>query len=216
MARPKDPAERARRVAEMERKASMRRGLRWGVVVLAALVVLGGVAYGISRIPPPPKDVHWHAKYQVWVDGQQVSFANSKFDANVQTDFYLPAHMHGPNFDVIHNEGKEGQGTLGKFFAFGLFGGRIADDELVIPEGASLASTGAPFSGDFKVQGNQTLGLYASNQVTNQTWTRVPASYADYSFHEGDRLLVVYGDNSPDAVALLEAQFPDFDPSTVS
>ncbi|GEM_PF-5604656 len=215
MARPRTPEERAKRVAELEGKASRRRVLQWSVAVLVALLVVGGVAYGLSRVPKPAPDVHWHAKYQVWVNDQQLSFANSKFDANVNQDFYLPAHMHGPNFDVIHNEGKEGEGTLGKFFQFGLSGGKIADDELVIPEGASLASGGAPFSGDFKNAGNQTVQMYVSNQVTNESWTRVAGNLAGFSFHDGDRLLILYGDYSPDRLAALEDQFPSFDPSTV-
>jgi hypothetical protein len=174
---------------------------------------VGGAAYGLSHAPP--RDVHGHAKLQVWVGDQQVSFANARFDANVNPDFYAPAHLHGPDFDLIHNEGKEGQGTLGKFFAFGLSGGRIADDEIVVPEGASLAATGAPFSGDLKAGGNQILALYVSNQATNESWRPVPHGLGGYSFHDGDRLLILYGDDAPERVAQLEAQFPDFDPATV-
>lgn len=204
MARSKDPAERQRRLAELEKNERSKRSLRVGIAVLVVGLAVAGAAYGLAHLPKQPGFVHWHAKYQVYVNGDLVSFTNPKWDGAL----YEAAHLHAPNYDIIHNEAKEGQGTLGKFFEFDL-GGKLTSSELVVP-------TGATFAGDYLTGGNSTLTLFTSNQATGQNWTKFEGNPGDYSFHDGDRLLVVYGAPSSDDIARFEDAFPDFDPAKVT
>ncbi len=204
MARPKDPGERRRRLAELQQKERSKRGVRIGIIVLVVGLAVAGAAYGLAHLPKQPGFVHWHAKYQVYANGDLVSFANPKWDGAI----YEAAHLHAPNYDIIHNEAKEGQGTLGKFFEFDL-GGKLTSNELVVP-------TGAMFAGDYVVGGNNTLALYWSNQATGQNWTKFEGNPGDYSFHDGDRLLLLYGSYAAGDIARFEAAFPDFDPSKVT
>lgn len=203
MARPKDKAERARIAAQLQRQDSTKRMLRNGGIALVVLLVVAGAAYGISKIPKEPPFVHYHAKFQVYANGNLESFANPKWDGAV----YEAAHMHAPHYDVIHNEAREGQGTMGKFFQFDL-GGKLTNDELLVPAGAS-------FPGDYKANATHKVLEFVSNQVTNQSWTKID-NVGDYAFREGDRILVLFGDYTDAQIQDMQARFPDFDPKTVT
>lgn len=179
----------------------MRKIGRYALFAIIGIVVIAGLAFGISRLPKEPAQVHWHAKYRIYVNDRLVNLANPRFDGM----HYNDAHLHSPDFDTIHNEGREGRGTMGAFFSYQL-GGKLADDELVLPAGAVPA-------GDFKVNETNKLVMLISNQAEGKDWTPVTKDLAGVNFHDGDRILIVYGDDTPDRIAQLEAGFPDFDPT---
>lgn len=217
MVRPKDRAARMQIVAEMERKEKAKRLSRSVAIGLVAILVLAGAVYGISKIPGPPKTVHWHAKFEVWVNDQQLDFsAFADRSQNYDGKLYEPAHLHQPA-NIIHNEAKEGQGTLSKFFLYDL-GGKIVNDEIVLPPGVR------PVSGDFKNDGNKTLRMFLDqtpyedqiNKTAPKSAWKPVTDIPNYSFHDGDRILVIYGNYTPDRVAQIEAQFPTFNARTVT
>lgn len=189
---------------ELERKENLKKYAKWGAYGVLGIVVLAGAAYGISLLPKEPKQVHWHAKYRVYVDGQLVNMANPRFDGMKYGD----AHIHAPEYDKIHNEGREGRGTLGKFFDFQL-GGKFTDTELLIPQGASPA-------GDFKVNDTEKLRVVVSNQEENKTWSEIGGGFHDVSFHDGDRYIILYGNYTDTQISQAEAAFPDFNPKTTA
>lgn len=190
--------ERVARVRQIERREKTRRYARWGAYGVLALLVIAGAGYGISLLPKEPNQVHWHAKYQIHVDGQLVNMANPRFNGMA----YADAHIHAPDYDLIHNEGTEGRGTLGAFFAYQL-GGKLSDDEMVIPAGTSR-------SGEFKANGTETLRLFVSNQPQKKDWTEIPSGFYDVEFRDADRLLIMYGNYTDDQIYAAEAAFPDF------
>jgi hypothetical protein len=205
MARPRDPAERARIVAAVERKEKTQRAARWTGVILVAILVIAGAAYGISKLPKPPQQVHWHATYEVFVEGKPVVFNQPQFFFDDNPDArYLAAHIHQCNPQLIHNEGKEGEGTLTGLFNIDLHG-KLSNDELVVPQGAVD-------SGDYKVGGNNTLQLFVSH--SNGTWEKVN-DIPSYSFHNADRDLLLYGNYTADQVAQYEDSFPPFEEKVV-
>jgi hypothetical protein len=214
LARPKDRSERMAIVAQMERKERTKRFLRNSAIGLVVLVLVAGAAYGISKIPPPARTVHWHAKWEVFVNDQQMNFDNFiDVSRNNGGSLYLPAHLHSPS-NIIHNEGKEGQGTMSKLFLFHV-GGKLTNDEMVLPNGVF------PTSGDFKNDGNHTLQMFLDqtsypdqlNHTSN--WHKV-ADIPNYSFHDGDRILLVYGNDTADQIQKFETDFPTFNPATVT
>lgn len=214
VAKPKDRSERMAIVAQMERKEKAKRFARNVAIGLVVLVLLAGAAYGISKIPSPPRSVHWHAKWEVFVNDEQLNFDNF-IDAsrNNGGSLYLPAHLHKPS-NIIHNEGREGEGTMGKLFLYHL-GGKLTNDEMVLPNGV------LPTSGDFKDDGNHTLQMFLDQtpyeQQLNHTssWHKVD-NIPNYSFHDGDRILLVYGNDTADQLQKMETDFPLFNPATVT
>lgn len=195
------PEERRKRLAQLERQEKARNALKWSSIAAVAIVLVAGAAYGISKLPKQPQQVHWHAKYRVYVDGQLVSFANPRFDGMK----YEEAHIHAPEYDTIHNEGLEGRGTLGRFFEFQL-GGKLSDTEIVLPQGSSIP-------GDYKANDTARVQILMSNQARGKDWAPIASNYAGTEFHDGDRYLIVYGDPTAEQLAQFEAQYPDFDPS---
>lgn len=200
MARPRDPAERARIVAAVERKEKTRRALRWTAGAIVVILVIAGAAYGLSKLPKAPAQVHWHAAYEIYADGNLVAFTSPQFfyDSNPNAQ-YLPAHLHQGCPTIIHNEAKEGQGHLADLFNYDLQG-KLTNNELLVPAGAIGA-------GDYKVGGNQTLQLFVSH--SNGTWEKENDITA-YTFHNEDRDLLLYGNYTQDQIAQYETNFPLF------
>jgi len=206
-------------VAQMERKEKSKRLLRNAAIGLAILIVVAGAAYGISKLPSPRRTVHWHAKYEVYVNSQHLNFDNPALNGqslNYNHALYLPAHLHSPS-DVIHNEGLEGEGTMAKFFDYDL-GGKLTSTEMVVPPVVLGAN------GDFKTDANHTLQMFLdqtpfADQINKtapkSNWHQVN-DFPNYSFHDGDRILLLYGNYTQDQIAQLEAQYATFDPKTIT
>jgi hypothetical protein len=205
MARPKDPAERRRLVQQAERKEKTQRALRTTAFVLGGVVVLAGAVYGISKLPQPAPQVHWHATYQFWIDDQQTHIVSTNlffesYDQSHATDA-LPAHVHECNPNLIHNEGREGEGSLVTLFEV-TWGTKLTSNEVVIPPGMTP-------TGDYKTDSTHSLALYISHD--NGTWAPAPISTP---FHDHDRYLLVYGNSTEDPTPKEQA-FPPFETSQV-
>lgn len=194
-----------------------------GVVLAVALALAGCAASpapsttittpgASTTTSTPAKQVHYHAKYQVWVNGTQLDFSDPRFnDRSVDNGgrLYLPAHLHVPS-DVVHNEAREGagEGTMSTFFHFTL-GGKLANDEIVVPAGVR----GVPTGTYHEDAGGRTVRMFVSH--ANATpWARVPDIPA-YAFQDGDRILVIFGSESDAQVEQREAAFPPFDPRSI-
>lgn len=197
MARRDDP-DRLKRVAALERKAKVRHALRWTGYVMFALVIIGGAGWVVANAPEGPQRVHWHAYYQVWIDDEEVSFANPEFNGMK----YGAAHLHAPAYNKIHNEAEEGKGTLGRFFKFTL-GGDFQDHEIVLPEGTSRPGT-------YAENETQELRLFVDNALEGKEWIEVEGGFADISFRDGDRYLILYGNHTDDEIRDLQARYPSF------
>lgn len=194
-----DP-DRIKRGQMLERKAKAKQALRWGGYSALALVVVAGAAFAVINMPEGPASVHWHALYQVWLEDEEVSFANPAYSGMA----YGAAHLHAPAYNKIHNEGKEGRGTLGRFFQFTV-DSSLSDDRLVLSPGTSHPGT-------YVEEGDKQLRLFMDNALKNTTWTEVLGGFADISFRDGDRYLFVYGNHTDEQIQMLQERFPPFNP----
>jgi len=155
--------------------------------------------------------VHWHAAFQLWVDGQRVSFATADgrffFDDNRQAQ-YLPAHIHACNPTLVHNEASAQQpGRLRDLFDadFAFAGGKLNDTELVVPQGAPLA-------GAYEADAANALTLLVSHD--NGPWTQ-ETSIVGYAFHDHDRILLAYGHDDAATLTQRADAFPAFSTAQV-
>lgn len=204
MASRRNPVERAQRLKQLERQQKLRQGARWAAYSVVGILVIAGAAYGISLLPEKPGMVHYHAKYQVYVDGEQVSFDHPAFNGMK----YGPAHLHAPEYDKLHNEGREGSGTLGKFFAYTLEG-KLSDNEMILPQGTSHPGT-------YVVNETKDLRLFVDNPSQDREWAEVQSDFADVSFQDGDRYLLLYGNYTDEEVLTLQQRYPSFDPTSTA
>jgi hypothetical protein len=153
---------------------------RWFIAgaafILGALVILGirFVTY------QPPKEVHYHANFAVYVNGEQEKFKSPKYYTDVEmcTEATAPidprerAHMHDNVYDVVHVE--DNAVTWGQFFQnLG-----IVVDANVVRIGDKLYTSDDQHKLTFMLNGEK------ADSVTQKI------------IKDGDRLLVSYGSGS--------------------
>ena len=109
--------EAARLLAQAPAPAPPERPLRrawWGAgVALAFLVACGALWTLAAPAAPTSENVHEHARFALYVDGERVEYSGEAFDL-AQRGF-LRGHLHAPDGETIHVEGRPGL-TLGEFF----------------------------------------------------------------------------------------------------
>lgn len=204
MASRRNSPEQIQRLKRLERQQKLRKGVRWAAYSVVGLLLVASAAYGVSLLPDRPKMVHYHALYEVYVDDEQVSFAHPAFSGMK----YGAAHLHAPEYGKLHNEGREGSGTLGRFFDFTLEG-TLSDTEMVLPQGTSHPGT-------YTVNESRDLRLFVDNPSRNTTWAEVQSEFAEVSFQDGDRYLILYGNHTDEDIRLLQERFPPFDPANTA
>lgn len=74
-------------------------------------IVIGILVFGLLRFLTyqPPQHTHFHANWNVWVNGQQKTLADPSFyqevascNANDEADIKHRAHLHDEVYDVVH------------------------------------------------------------------------------------------------------------------
>lgn len=175
----------------------------WSVLAAIGLVV-GVAVYALSQTEDRHK-VHWHQKFQVVVQGQNVSFVNSTFlylrTGQFTRSTLESAHLHSPQFEIVHNEGWANRTTWGEFFLLTLKT-TIASDKLVLPEESQ-----AP--GEYVAAGDVKLQYFVSNSDRDDGWSTLPDA-AERTLFEHDTMLVVYGNYTAAEIADLQAKAPFF------
>ncbi|HSG50043.1 MAG TPA: hypothetical protein VLA43_19620 [Longimicrobiales bacterium] len=184
--------------ADAKEEKGRRRGSRTGVgrgVAVAAVVVLvalaGAAGWALNGLPEAPEQVHLHAAFAVYVDGERVEFTDPYFDLG--RSGFLRAHLHAPDQDIMHVEGEPGL-TLEEFFRLSLRAeldqGALRLDEEV--------------HGGLTVVDNAThpLRLFVAPDGGG-AWSQV-LHVPGYVMHDRDRILLTYGNATG---AELEAQF---------
>lgn len=192
---------RAERVREAQRQArpqKLMKNVKVTALVLVGILALGGAVYGYTQLPDPPARVHWHAKYQIVVDNETVSFHDPEI---YDMRRYHDAHLHPPDQDIIHNEGREGRGNLAGFVKFTL-GGDLTPAKLVLPPGSSKPGTYVEEDGN-KVQ------IFVNNTEEGKPWTEI-SNPEEYSFRNYDRILILYGNYTDEELRALQENFPPY------
>lgn len=110
--------------------APVRRHLPLVAATLAVLLVAGGaVAYALAQERAGRGgDVHEHATFALFVDGERVRFTDPAFDLSARG--FLRGHLHAPDDALLHIEGAPGL-TLGEFMERAL-GARLQDGTLTL------------------------------------------------------------------------------------
>jgi len=196
VARPKSRDERLARVAQLERRESTKRYARYAAFSVAAIVLLAGAAYGISRIPKGPTTVHWHANWKVYVDGEPVRFTDRQFDMSMAKS---RIHFHLPDDAKLHLEGPDNRLTLLDLFHSPLKGD-ISDTKLILP-------TGSTRPGSFENDANMRLQAYYKPLKGN--WTQIESDIASHSMTDGEKVLVSFGNMSAEQILAQQDSIPN-------
>ncbi len=160
------------------------------VGLLAGVLLLGGVRFLAAGADP--HDVHYHANWALFLDGERVDFTGDRYMEDVQActadEHRIPArgrvHLHGNDMDVVHIH--HAGVTWGHFLSN--LGWGLGEDWLVTDEGEVIRpDDGKEFT--FIVNG------WAVNRLD------------DRIIDPGDRALIYWGEAGPDSV--LERYFPE-------
>ncbi len=169
--------------------APERRAVPWLPVVLLSIVLAfsGVVGFAFLTAPEPVEDVHLHAAFAVFVEGERVNFTDPAFD--LQNSGFLRAHMHNPDQDSMHIEGAPGL-TLSEFFWLSLGSelhqGRL---RLNVPVHDGVV---------YEDSENMTLRVFVAPNGSHN-WARLP-HIDGYVMRDHDRILVTYGNAEGDAL----------------
>ena len=173
-------------------------------MLAAGVLATGGLVYASTQYDTAPK-VHWHQKFQVVVQGRNVSFEKGEFLfqrlGSVSTNTLRSAHIHPPKYSLIHNEGRANRTTWGDFFLYTLQT-TIAPDRVVLPEGSNA-------TGEYVRSAAGNLQYFVYNSDRDDGWTELedPASHPLF---EHDTLLLVYGNFTQPELADIKAAAPVF------
>ncbi len=152
------------------------------VLLMAAVVALLVLA-GCTSKPAigPLGGVHYHADYKVYIDGHAIDFAKREYMVKAQH-----VHIENMNGDVIHVHASGV--TIGEFFR--TLGMKL--DDQCFQLGKQKYCT----------VGERKLKFYVSGEPNDL--------YGDYLISDLDKLLISYGDDSPEAIQEQLASITDY------
>lgn len=190
----KSRSERRADVLRRERRREALGKLKWiGVAAVVVAAIAGGV-YALSLVPEKPQDVHWHPTWEVFVNDQNVRWAGPRFD---MSNMGAEIHLHQPNDDVIHAEGRSDRVLLDRLLV--RLGGQLTADKLVIP---------APASGAGTYEANATHPLRVFAQPPDEEWREIE-DFTGLQLQDRWKILITYGDLTPDQIARQQASVKD-------
>ncbi len=142
---------------------------------LILLLLLSGCTFSSEDAQPLLGDVHEHADFKVYLNGEAYDFAEDKYMSTEEAPLNPFTHVHDGEGEVIH---KHMSGvTLGSFFES--LGMEFTADCFMLDSGESYCT-----------DSTHTLQFFV-NGAEN-------AEFADYEFHDADRLLITYGAPTPE------------------
>ena len=175
-------------------------------------MVLGALALGIARLValPPEHATHFHANFAVFVNGQRLDLSADRFMEDVskckaepaQQDPPDRAHLHSRDHDVVHVHAPATSWAN----LFTNLHMALGDEWMVLPTGEALRRMDER-SLHFVLNGVSVGGI------------------ANRTIHSKDRLLVSYGDETPEQLvatqfAVVKSNAAEFnekpDPATCS
>jgi hypothetical protein len=203
---------RAKR-AERVRQQRARRALpqyKWYIVGAIVLVAIVAAAL-LYKGPPIERFAHEHASYMIYVQGEPVSFAHPAYDiSSVSERVHMHINEQGGGA-IWHLEARFPNGipdlSMRRIFSYyGLdFGvGHLRLDTADNHNGS-----------EFRDQGNQTWQVLVSkllpdakNATVRDSFRPLTGDYTAYTPRDGDKILITYGDPTPDELLRQEASIP--------
>lgn len=191
--------QRARRaqLAQLPRKVLVQGG-----IAIAVVAVIGGAWWGFQYLPEAAQDVHWHAAFEIYANGEHLSFMNQAYDLGPPAQYgygtgYMRAHLHvtgsSGTDDVVHIEGLSGLDCQ-----------TWLDHGLVAKmSNSALRLNGPPYSGrTYENNATHSWKLYVQHAAKTE-WDLV-SKKTSYEPQQHDRLLFTFGNETKEQ---LEAQF---------
>lgn len=150
------------------------------VIVLGFISATALISTAFVQLPNVAEVPHNHASLAVFVNGDRVNYSGAAFDLAARQ--YLAAHLHAPNQDILHLEGRI-RITISDIFARAL-ASSISHNALRLDK---IEHSGETFVS------NEThhLSMYVSPAFSDG-WVRV-RDIPSYEPRQKDRLLVTYG-----------------------
>ncbi len=149
------------------------------VIVIILLVILG---ITIIFWPKPASmplidDVHYHADFKVYLNGEQFNFSQTKYMSTNQSKLSNFVHLHDSNGEVIHKH--ISGATLGEFFT-----------SLNMTFNSTCFVTDMRHA--FCNNGDKQLKFFVNGIKRNE--------YDGYDFQDLDRILITFGSDSQTAL----------------
>lgn len=152
-------------------------------VLTACIGLFGGCAE--EKELPLLGDVHKHADFKVYLNGQAVNFAQEKYmsekpdtDGQSKGHYLSPFfHLHDMDGDILHQH-ISGM-KIGQFFE--TLGMQFNSDCFVMDDGTKYCN-----------DGKKTLKMYVNGQKNNDM--------ENYEFNDLDRILITYGNDSEEEI----------------
>lgn len=183
-------------VRAIERREAVAKALKMsGLVVGGVLLIVGGVYANSWIMDNSPKSVHWHPKWLVVVNDQEVALSDPGF-ARMGTS---RAHLHQPDYKTIHFESKLEPWSLGAFLRDGKMG-ELSAERLVLAQGTSAPGT-------YVENATRKLTVF-HDPPKGGDWMEAEALIGDWTPADAERILVIYGDLTPERIAAWQAKVP--------
>ncbi len=184
---------RAQHLTETQRAGRTGRLARKAIIPAVVLLAGSGIAFGFywTATHAPDCPGHWHATYQVFDEGEQLSFQHPRFDMRSMS---MRTHIHQPKDYLMHLEA--GCADVSEFFDDMGMDLRQTSFELdeELHEGQKLQN-----------EGNLTLRFFMA--PSNGTWQEMPG-LPSYQPRDGDRFLITYGNLLPEEIARQQQAVP--------
>lgn len=207
---------RAERVKQHRVKGALP---KYGKYVLIAIIVVAAVAAAATFYKPAParKFAHEHPSYAIIIEGQEVSFSNQAYDITQISD---KVHIHyrgGPtDGNTWHVEAGFPNGipdlTLNQIFAY--YGVSFTQGYL------KLDTRDGHNGSEWRDTGNKTWRVFVSKMTADPQseenirgpWEELTGDYTQHVPRDLHKILVTYGDLSPQEVQRQQGLVPDARP----
>src|SRR3989344_1162870 len=143
-------------------------------LIVAAVVIAGNLLLERNSLEiGVVGELHYHTDFALYINGERYDFAQERYMSKEDKSLSNFAHFHDRNGNLIH---KHASGvTLGFFLE--TLDIKLNDTCLVLDDGASYCN-----------EGNEELKMYVNGRYNDE--------FAKYDFHDEDRILLSYGDES--------------------
>ncbi|MFA5943438.1 MAG: hypothetical protein WC876_03115 [Candidatus Thermoplasmatota archaeon] len=178
---------RQERAAAQRRKALPAKAGKRLLIVAIVVVAIAGVVYAFQQSAETRRECpgHWHATFQIFVEGERVPFPQPPYLMAPQGKLPMSLHMHTPSQEILHFEPAQPE-CLGTKDTF-----EIVDVDL----GATKMTIGddhGPLAGSYENDGNKTLRYFVQvrdGEMEETTWSKLGGR----QLANGEKLLIAYG-----------------------
>lgn len=196
---------RQQRAAQNRRKAIPAKVGKRLLIGLIVAVALAGIVYAVQQNAETRGSCpgHWHATFAVYVDGERVPFPQPPYLIAPQGKLPLSMHMHTPSQETLHFEPAQPE-CLGVKDTMEYVDVDVSENKLTL----SGAHEEGPFGGSYEPDGNKTLRFFVQERggdMQESEWS----SLRGRQLADGEKLLIVYGDDTLDEVASYMEALPD-------